>query len=203
MMLVYFIAPIDLRTHASVVGRLTVGLALFVAALGYEIRAITRARHPMLRAAVAMALILPLFIVVFAWTYLTMSHSAPAAFGQRFSRVSALYFTVTVFSTVGFGDITPKSDIARLVVTGQMVGDLIVIAVVVRLLLSAAHGALDLRNAETNDGEATSEMDVPSPEPHDALVYEVAQLRNQVTRLVDQVARLTPHDSESIEPPPP
>ena len=65
----------------------------------------------------------------------------PTAFGQPFSRISALYFTVTVFSTVGFGDITPKTDAARLVVTVQMLSDLIVIAVVFRLLFGAARGA--------------------------------------------------------------
>jgi len=35
------------------------------------------------------------------------------------------YFTVTVFSTVGFGDITAKTEAARLVVTGQMIVDLV------------------------------------------------------------------------------
>jgi Ion channel len=36
-----------------------------------------------------------------------------------------LHFAVTVFSTVGFGDISAKSEAARLVVTGQMLADLI------------------------------------------------------------------------------
>ena len=145
MVFVYFVAPINLREHASVVGRLAVGLALFAAALAYEVRAITRARHPMLRAAVAMSLIIPLFIVVFAWTYLTMSLSGRASFGHPLSRVSALYFTVTVFATVGFGDIVPKTDPARLVVTLQMACDLIFIGVVIRLLLGAARGAVSDR----------------------------------------------------------
>jgi voltage-gated potassium channel len=49
-----------------------------------------------------------------------------------------LYFTVTVFSTVGFGDITPKTDMARIVAMVQMLADLAVIAVVVRMILGAA-----------------------------------------------------------------
>ena len=35
--------------------------------------------------------------------------------------------TVTVFSTVGFGDISPKSEAARVVLMGQMLGDLAVL----------------------------------------------------------------------------
>ena len=56
--------------------------------------------------------------------------------------MSALYFTVTVFSTVGFGDITPATDPARVAVMAQMLCDLIFIAVVVRLILEAARGNL-------------------------------------------------------------
>jgi hypothetical protein len=147
----YFVLPVAQREHSRIVIRLTIGLAFFAVVLAYEVRAIARSRHPMLRAAIAMALILPLFVVVFAWSYLTMSLSSHAAFGQRLSRISALYFTVTVFSTVGFGDITPHTDPARVAVMGQMIADLIVIAVVVRLLIGAARGALTTREAETDN----------------------------------------------------
>ena len=39
---------------------------------------------------------------------------------------------------MGFGDITPKTDLARLVTTFQMLADLAVIAIVIRLILGAA-----------------------------------------------------------------
>ena len=118
--------------------RLAVALALFIAILLFEIRQITVHDQPMLRATVAMATLIPLFLVLFSWIYLTLSRSDPAAFGGPMSRVTALYFTVTVFSTVGFGDITPRTDVARLVTTVQMMADLAVLALVVRLILSAA-----------------------------------------------------------------
>jgi hypothetical protein len=51
---------------------------------------------------------------------------------------------------VGFGDITPKTDVARLVVTVQMLADLAVIAVVIRLILGAAARGVDrLRESST------------------------------------------------------
>ncbi len=149
---VYYLFPLEHRAHQSVVLRLGVGMALFVAALVYEIRAITRSSYPMLRAGVAMATIIPLFLVVFAWIYLTMSRFSPSTFGHPLDRTSALYFTVSVFSTVGFGDITPHTDGARLVTTVQMLADLAVVAVVVRLILGAATRGVGRREQPGSDG---------------------------------------------------
>ena len=110
----YYVVPVAPRAHEAVGLRLGVSMALFVAVLSFEVRSIAKHARPMLRAVVAMATVIPLFLVLFAWIYLTMSRSDPAAFGQALDRDSALYFTVTVFSTVGFGDIVAKSDVARL-----------------------------------------------------------------------------------------
>jgi hypothetical protein len=141
VLVVYFTVPLSDKPHGSVLTRLSVCLAIFAAALVYEIRAILRANRPILRAADAMALVIPLFLVAYAWTYLTMARSAPDAFSQPLDRISALYLTVTIFATVGFGDITPATDAARVVVTTQMLADLIVIALVVKLILGAAKGS--------------------------------------------------------------
>jgi voltage-gated potassium channel len=141
LLVAYFLIPVAGRPHESVVLRLGVALALFVAVLLNEIRRISSHGQPMLRAAVALATVLPLFLVLFAWIYLTLSKSDPTAFvpptPSGLTHASALYFTVTVFSTVGFGDIVPKSDAARLVVTVQMLADLAIIAVVIRLIFGA------------------------------------------------------------------
>ena len=56
-----------------------------------------------------------------------MSTEFAGSFSQQLTHTDALYFTVTVFATVGFGDITAKTEAARLVVTGQMIIDLIII----------------------------------------------------------------------------
>jgi hypothetical protein len=155
VLVVYFVAPVSSDPHGPILLRLTVGLVLFVIALTYELRAVMRSGRPILRAADALALVIPIFMVVFAWTYLTLARSDPHAFSQPLERVSSLYFTVTVFSTVGFGDITPVTDPARVAVMAQMLCDLIFIAVVVRLILEAARGTLgaratDVRSDSTN-----------------------------------------------------
>ena len=138
LLVLYYLLPVESRPHQSVALRVGAGIALFAAGLAYETSRIVRADHPLLRGVVALATVIPLFVVVFAWLYLTMSHSAPSAFNQPLSRTKALYFTVSVFSTVGFGDIVPKTDAARLVVTFQMLTDLIVLAAAVRLIFGVA-----------------------------------------------------------------
>ena len=64
-------------------------------------------------------------------------------FSEPLDHTGALYLVITVFSTVGFGDITPESNGARIVISIQMLLDLIVIGAVVRLLVSAAKSGLD------------------------------------------------------------
>ncbi len=48
-----------------------------------------------------------------------------------------MYFSSTVFTTVGFGDITAKSEAARLVVTVQMWLDLVFLGLVLRVVTQA------------------------------------------------------------------
>ena len=79
-----------------------------------------------------------LFFVLFATAYLSMSQESGTTFSQGLDHTRALYFTITIFSTVGFGDITPATDAARLVVSAQMILDLILIGGVVHILVGAA-----------------------------------------------------------------
>jgi voltage-gated potassium channel len=48
-----------------------------------------------------------------------------------------MYFSTTIFTTVGSGDITAKSEVARVVVTVQMVLDLVILGLVARLIVNA------------------------------------------------------------------
>ncbi len=69
----------------------------------------------------------------------------------------ALYFTVTVFASVGFGDIVAQTDSLRLLVTLQMVLNLVVFGVVIRLLASAA------RRGVARRGTQPTVDDTPTP----------------------------------------
>jgi voltage-gated potassium channel len=72
-----------------------------------------------------------------AATYFLLERADSAYFSQPMTRTGALYFSMTVLSTVGFGDITAKTDAARLVVTAQMLFDLILLGFGARVFVGA------------------------------------------------------------------
>jgi hypothetical protein len=52
---------------------------------------------------------------------------------------------VVTFGTVGFGDITPTSDLGRLVASAQVILDLVFIGLIVRVILGASKRTLESR----------------------------------------------------------
>ncbi|MEN0139439.1 MAG: potassium channel family protein [Rhodococcus sp. (in: high G+C Gram-positive bacteria)] len=113
-------------------GLLVVGLASF-----WQIRRIFRSDVPALQAIEALALILPLYLLGFAAGYCLMSESDPGYFTEPLTRMGALYFSLTVFSTVGFGDIAATTDASRAVVSVQIIGNLILLGVGIRAVVAA------------------------------------------------------------------
>ena len=124
LVVLYYVLPLNGRWDSGTAIRLLVGILVFAGVMVWEVRVIAGSRYPGLRAAEALGLILPLYLVLFASTYFVMEHASAASFTQPLTRTDALYFTVTVFSTVGFGDITAKSEAARVVLIVQMLADI-------------------------------------------------------------------------------
>ena len=146
----YYLLPLD-RWHDPLTVLAIAGGLLAVVGLGVlQIRAILRARYPAVQAVEALAVAVPLFLLLFAAGYYLMSYASPSAFTEPMDRTDAIYFTVTVFATVGFGDIAPVTESARVVVTLQMVGDLLVLGV----LLQAIVGAVKLGRARRRNAPA-------------------------------------------------
>ena len=106
-----------------------------------------RSPYPLLRSVEAMATTIPLFIVVFSTTHYLISGLESGSYSEPMTRFDALYFTMTTFATVGFGDITPVSLPARFVTLLQMIGGLILVGVVARVLISAARFRQDRRSS--------------------------------------------------------
>jgi voltage-gated potassium channel len=134
---IYYLLPLDHTSTLVAAVTLVIGLAALIVLIGFQIRWIIRSPFPGLRAVEALATSVPLFLLLFASTYLVMGAISASNFSQPLTHTDSLYFAVTVFATVGFGDIVPKTETARLVVTGQMVADLVVIGIGARIILGA------------------------------------------------------------------
>jgi voltage-gated potassium channel len=133
----YYLLPLDHSARWAAITMLVIGLAALIALVTLQVRSIASAPFPALRALQALATSVPLFLLLFASTYVVMAAISASNFSQPMTRTNALYFTVTVFGTVGFGDITAKTEAARLVVTGQMITDLIILGLGARVILGA------------------------------------------------------------------
>jgi voltage-gated potassium channel len=133
----YYLLPLDHSSAPAAVTMLLIGLAGFVALVTVQVWMIIRSPFPGLRAIESLAVSVPLFLLLFAATYVVLAALSASNFGGRLTHTDGLYFTVTVFSTVGFGDVTAKTEIARLVVTGQMIADLIIFGVAIKVITGA------------------------------------------------------------------
>jgi hypothetical protein len=133
----YYLLPLDHSSTPAAVAILIIGLVAFIALVAFHVRSIVRSPFPQLRAIEALAVNIPVFLLLFAATYVVLAAISASNFGEHLSHTDGLYFTVTVFSTVGFGDITAKTETARLVVTGQMIADLIILGVAIKIIVGA------------------------------------------------------------------
>jgi voltage-gated potassium channel len=133
----YYVLPLDHLSDTWSVVLLAAGLVGVTILVAWQIIQILRSDYPGIRGVEALALSVPLFLLIFAATYYLIAHSSPSNFSQPLTRTDALYFTVTTFATVGFGDITATSEGTRLLVTFQMIADLIVIGFGVKVVFGA------------------------------------------------------------------
>ena len=145
----YYLLPLDHSSTGTAVTVLVIGLVVFIGLVAFHVRAITRSQFPGLRAIEALAISVPLFVLLFASSYVVMATMSASNFGGRLTHTDGLYFTVTVLSTVGFGDITAKTQAARLVVTGQMIADLVIFALAVKVVVGAVSRGRQARDVSS------------------------------------------------------
>ncbi|NUT95780.1 MAG: two pore domain potassium channel family protein [Saccharothrix sp.] len=118
-------------------GAVVAGLAVVALVLLWQLRAISRSRHPVRRGVHTLVVVATLFVLVFANAYRLLSTMDSHAFTEPLDLIDASYFAVTVFATVGFGDIAPVTPAARLAVTAQMCGDVVLVGGVARVVVEA------------------------------------------------------------------
>ncbi|EGD53814.1 potassium channel family protein [Gordonia neofelifaecis] len=129
----YFLLPIGRDSNWKVVG-MTLGVGLLVGFCVWEVRHFLRSTRPVATAIEMLAAVMCFYIVAFSATYFLFSEYVAGAFNEHLSRVDALYFCLTVFTTTGFGDIAAVSEPARVAVSIQMASTLILLGLGIRFL---------------------------------------------------------------------
>ncbi len=122
-------------TASSTPGATIVGAAITlvaIAVLGYAI--VQHLRHHLAdpdAAVHGLVLMVVLVVAVFGSGYHLLEDSSPGQLAGLESRVDALYFTMSVLTTVGFGDIYAVGQVARVMVCVQLLFDVVFVAAIV------------------------------------------------------------------------
>ncbi|MET7692816.1 potassium channel family protein [Streptomyces sp. NPDC005483] len=137
LVVAYYLLPMDAPFDRGTVAGLVVGLIAVTALFLWQVRAIVRSPYPGLRAVEALAVVVPLFALLFATSYFLLARATPGSFTEPLTRTDALYFALTVISTVGFGDITAQTETARVMTMIQMAGGILLVGVAARVVVKA------------------------------------------------------------------
>ncbi|MEU2745713.1 potassium channel family protein [Streptomyces collinus] len=148
---VYYVLPLDGRSTTGTSALLACGLLLVFVIFWWEVRAIANSPYPRLKAVEALAATLVLFLLLFAGTYYLLEHSTPGSFSEPLTKTDSLYFTLTTFTTVGYGDVTPRTQTGRVLTMVQMVGGLLLVGVAARILAGAVQAGLRRRGREPSE----------------------------------------------------
>ena len=121
-----------------------IGAAAVVALVPFTVRrarAVSHSPRPVADAVEALIVLVGMLVLGFSALYLAIDRDG-SEFTGLVTRIDAVYFTVTTLSTVGYGDIVATGQTARLVVVIQIVADIAVLSLAVRLLTAAARRGL-------------------------------------------------------------
>jgi len=138
-LVVYFAFPVGqlpsgLAAVMSVVGLLA-GIVLLAALIVGQVRREVRAEGEDEGVRVQTLLVLVyVTVLVFALGYVTLEHADHDQFAGLGTKVDSLYFTVSTLATVGFGDVHATGQVARVLVTAQMVFNVIFVGLLASTL---------------------------------------------------------------------
>lgn len=84
-------------------------------------------------------------VFLFAFIYFVLATAYPTEFADLTTRTDALYFTVSTIATVGFGDIHAVGQPARILVTVNMIFNVVFVGVFASVLTARAKQAFERR----------------------------------------------------------
>ncbi|HSJ91154.1 MAG TPA: potassium channel family protein [Ilumatobacter sp.] len=141
----YYALPWDGGRATDVAIRISVGLSLLVLLSVVSVRSVMRSPYPWLRAVESLLLVVGLAVVSFASVYVVLSSQDASSFSEQLGKTDGLYFSLTTATTIGYGDISPRTEAARIVVMIQMITNVLVLGVAARVIINAARRRADVR----------------------------------------------------------
>ncbi|HEY3339291.1 MAG TPA: potassium channel family protein [Propionicimonas sp.] len=133
ILVAYFVVPVN-ADNAPVGVLLGVVLAVAgLSAVAWVVADEVQRAEKRLRL-VHLLLALELVVVIFSLAYYWIAVHQPGEFNGMVTRLDALYFALTTVATVGYGDINAAGQLARLLVSIQLVFNVVFIAALVGLL---------------------------------------------------------------------
>ncbi len=142
-------AVLPLRAEFGIGQILMIGLLVAVVPVAVRFaRRVNRSNTPLADAAGALSMIVSALVIGFSGVYYTMAVHSHHEIAGLHTKVDALYFTTTVISTVGFGDIHADGQAARVVVTINILFNLVALGTSIKLVSWAARSRAEgLRSA--------------------------------------------------------
>lgn len=139
ILLFYAFLPVDLGSGLWVqVLAVLIAVSLVAVSFVRQVRQIRRSPYPVLRAVEALVVLLAMLLAVAALGAYALALDDQNAFSEPMTRLDAFYFSVTTLATVGYGDITPASEAARLYAIVQMLVNLAFVGVVIKVISAVA-----------------------------------------------------------------
>ena len=153
----YFVVPLDHRLGKVLAVVLVVAAAACLLPLSiHQARLVLRSEQPLFDATRCIVSGLVFLVTAFSVAYYVLGTAYEQQINGIDTKLDALYFTVTILATVGFGDITATGQAARAVVVGQMIVNLAVLAVALRVvswaLKERGAEAIAWRTSQPRDG---------------------------------------------------
>ena len=134
-LVVYFVLPLDSEFGEFVAALLVIAAAASLIPISIrQAQMVLTSPDPLFDAMRCIVSALVFLVVAFSAAYFVLAANFDGQITGLETKLDAIYFTITILATVGFGDISATGQTARGIVSGQMVVNFAVLAVALRVI---------------------------------------------------------------------
>ena len=131
----YFLVPLDKEFGELIAAMLVIAAAASLIPISIrQAQRVLTSPDPLFDAMRCIVSALVFLVVAFSSAYFVLAANYDNQIAGLETKLDAIYFTITILATVGFGDISATGQTARGIVSGQMVVNFAVLAVSLRVV---------------------------------------------------------------------